>query len=448
VSSQTNPKFAALEPDALLEQFNHRFPRPENYWVGFSGGLDSSVLLNALASLRPKLPAPLSAIHIDHNLQSGSARWSAHCRAECERLGIPLRSLVVDASAGPGESPEAAARAARYGAIAAALGPGAMLLTAHHRDDQAETLLLQLLRGAGVEGLAAMPAIREWNLGWHARPLLGLRREVIRAWAAARRLHWIEDPSNSASVADRNYLRHRVMPGLTSRWPAAVESIARSAAHCADAAEAIRLQAAEDLGRAASADRLRVERLRGLPVARARNLLRHWLRERGVPPLSLRRLSDALDQLCQARSDAAVRIVWQGVEMRRFRDQVWLLPEQGRLVEPQTVDWVGEQMRLGAGLGSVRRKKAPGGIDLGRWEQGRVRIAYRHTGLRCKPAGRSGTRSFKKIAQDFGIPPWQREILPIVCIDGEPAAIANCCTCEPFASEEHEPGWLIEWDPD
>ena len=120
--------------------------------------------------------------------------------------------------------------------------------------------------------------------------------------------------------------------------------------------------------------------------------------------------------------------------MRRFRDQVWLLPEQGRLVEPQTVDWVGEQMRLGPGLGSVRRKKAPGGIDPGRWEQGRVRIAYRHTGLRCRPAGRSGTRSFKKIAQDFGIPPWQREILPIVYIDGVPAAIANCCTCEPFAS--------------
>ncbi|MGB5640490.1 MAG: tRNA lysidine(34) synthetase TilS [Sedimenticolaceae bacterium] len=448
MSSRDKQSSGTLDPDSLLEEFNRRLPHPEGYRVGFSGGLDSTVLLNVMASLCGRLPAPLSAIHVDHSLQPGSRDWAGHCRSECERLGVPLTSLVVDAAPGPGESPEAAARAARYAAIAKTLGPRSMFLTAHHLDDQAETLLLQLLRGAGVNGLAAMPVVREWNAGWHARPLLKLRRAALRAWALANGLRWIEDPSNARSEADRNYLRHHIMPGLASRWPGAVENIARSAAHCADAADTIRIQAEKDLGRASSADRLRVDMLRGLSAARARNLLRHWLGERGAPPLSLRRLSDALDQLCHARSDAAVRIAWKGVEMRRFRDQVWLLPAHGRAVKPQTLDWVGEEMRLGPGLGRVRRRKGPGGIDPGRWVRGRVSIAYRHTGLRCRPAGRNGTRSFKKIAQDFGIPPWQREILPVVFIDGEPAAIANCCACEPFAPEGQEPGWLIEWDPD
>ena len=437
-----------LEPGSVLEQLNHRFPQPARYWVGFSGGLDSTVLLHVLTSLREHLRAPLSAIHIDHALQSGSSAWADHCRTECERLEIDLCTLVVDASAGPGESPEAAARQVRYRAIAETLGRGAMLLTAHHRDDQAETLLLQLLRGAGVEGLAAMPAVREWNQGWHARPLLEFHRRAIRDWAVDRRLQWIDDPSNAASVADRNYLRHHVMPGLVARWPGAVESIARSASHCADAAEAIRHQAEADLGRALLADRIKVPVLRDLPRVRARNVLRYWLRERKVPPLSLRRLNDALDQFCHAGADAAVRIVWHGVEMRRYRDQIWLLNVPRQTVDKRPVDWVGEEMRLGPGLGLVRRREVPGGIDPARWERARVQIAYRYSGLRCRPGGRSGTRSFKKITQEFGVPPWQRETLPVLMIDDRPAAIANCCVCHPFTVGKDEPGWFIEWIPD
>lgn len=447
MSSQTKTRPPTLEPDSLLEQLNHRFPQPGHYWVGFSGGLDSTVLLNVLASLRTRLRAPVSAIHVDHALQSGSAGWADHCRTECERLEIDLCSLVVDATAAPGDSPEAAARAARYSAIAETLGPRGMLLTAHHRDDQAETLLLQLLRGAGVEGLAAMPAIREWNQGWHARPLLGFQRRQIRAWAVAHHLDWIEDPSNAVSLADRNYLRHQVMPDLVSRWPGAIESIARSAAHCADAADAIGREAQTDLDRARSGDRIQVAVLRDLPLVRARNVLRYWLRERAAPPLSLRRLSDALDQLCHARSDAAVRIVWHGVEMRRFRDQAWLLPEQQEAVEKRTVDWVGEEMQLGPGLGRVRRRRSPDGIDPARWDQGRVQVTYRYAGLRCRPAGRGGTRSFKKIMQEFGVPPWQRELTPVLLIDGKPAAIANCCVCQSFAARKGEAGWAIEWIP-
>ena len=448
MSSLTESRSVTLEPGGLLEQFNHRFPQPDHYWVGFSGGLDSTVLLHLLASLRGKLRAPVSAIHIDHALQPGSAEWAVHCHEACGRLGIELCSLVVDAVPGAGESPEAAARVARYRAIAETLGPRAMLLTAHHRDDQAETLLLQLLRGAGVEGLAAMPAIRDWNQGWHARPLLGYGRQAIRAWAEANHLRWLDDPSNAVGVADRNYLRHQIVPRLVSRWPGAVENIARAAGHCADAAEAMRRQAEKDLGVALDADRLPIPVIRELPLARARNVLRYWLRRRGAPTLSLRRLSDAYDQLCNARSDALVRIIWNGVEIRRFRDEIWLMGERRDGIQTRTVDWVGEEMRLGPGLGRVRRRSAAGGIDPERWDSGRVQIAYRDAVKRCRIAGRAGSRTFKKLAQEFGIPPWLREITPVLLIDGRPAAIANCCVCEPYAVTKAESGWVIEWLPD
>jgi len=449
VSSRADPGSTPFTPESLLERLTLPSLRPEHYWVGFSGGLDSSVLLHALAELRDHLRAPLAAIHVDHALQTLSAEWAEHCRRQCERLRIPLTRLVVDATPAAGESPEAAARAARYAAIASAIGPRAMLLTAHHLDDQSETLLLQLLRGAGVEGLAAMPAVRPWRGGWHARPLLGWRRAELRRWALDRGLRWVEDPSNAETRADRNYLRHRIMPVLGARWPAAVENIARSAALCADAAQIVEQQAERDLRPNRGADRrLRLAGLARLPLPRARNVLRLWLRELGAQPLPLRRLDEALRQLLDARPDAAVRVTWDGLELRRFRGEAWLLA--GSLAGPPVgpLDWTEAARTLGPGLGRLSRRRGAGGIDMRRWASGRVQIGYRHTALRCTPSGRSGSRTFKKLAQECAIPPWLRPITPVVLIDGEPAAIANCCVCAPYAAPPGEDGWIVEWLPD
>ena len=436
-----------FEPQLLLEQLNERFPRPAGYCIALSGGLDSTVLLHAIVAIRGQLRAPLSAIHIDHALQTGSADWMRHCRQQCGQLGIALRTLQVDAFARPGESPEAAARHARYAAIAAALGPRAMLLTAHHQDDQAETLLLQLLRGSGVEGLAAMPAIRAWQGGWHARPLLTWRRTALQAWAAARQLHWIDDPSNAQTVADRNYLRHQVLPQLRARWPAATDNIAHSAVLCAEAAESLRRQAQHDLHGVLSDDRrrLRVAALRELSPAAARRVLRRWLHTRAAPPLPRRRLHEAVEQLCEARPDAALCVVWGGHELRRFRDEVWLMRQDVAAIPSEPLDWVGDELALGPGLGRLRRRAGPGGIDRACWEQGRVQVRYRAAGLRCRPAGRSGSRSFKKIAQELRIPPWRRDRMPLIYIDGRIAAIADVCVCEPFAAPKGDIGWIVDW---
>jgi tRNA(Ile)-lysidine synthase len=447
VSSRSKHGAGRFAPRRLLAQFNERFPCPSAYCVAFSGGLDSTVLLHALGAVRAELRAPLSAIHVDHALQPGSADWVRHCGQQCRQLDVPLQTLVVDATAQRGESPEAAARNARYESMAAVLDAGTMLLTAHHLDDQAETLLLQLLRGAGVDGLAAMPAVRAWRDGWHARPLLGWQRAALRGWAVAVRLRWIEDPSNAQTAADRNYLRHRVLPVLHARWPAAAINIAQSAGLCAEAAASVRRQAEQDLANVRSDDRqcLRLAALCGLPSGAATQVLRRWLRELGAPPLPRRRMLEALEQLCGARPGAMVRIAWSGHELRRYHDQAWLVRQAPASRPPAPLDWSGDTVELGPGLGRLRRRLGPGGIDRDRWSRGRVEIRYRAAGLRCRPAGRSGSRSFKKLAQERRIPPWLRDRIPLIYIDGQVAAVAGVCVCEPFAAPGEEAGWLVDW---
>jgi tRNA(Ile)-lysidine synthase len=438
----------SLDPERLAAHLATAFPQPANYLVGFSGGLDSTVLLHLLAAARDRLLAPLIAVHVDHDLQPGSSGWAEHCRATCDRLGVALLSRTVDAHPRQGESPEAAAREARYAAIAELMGVDDMLLTAHHQDDQAETLLLQLLRGAGVDGLAAMPALCRWQSGWLARPLLMTSRAAIRQWAGRHDLRWVEDPSNRSTAADRNFLRHEVMPLLSTRWPAATERVAHSAGLCAEAADLLRAQAEADHAMATDANGcLSVTMLVGQDDARARQLVRFWLRQRGARPLPARRLRELLRQLREAAPSAAVALRWPGGVIRRYRDRLWY--DRGEHARPPDTPmaWRGEPLSLGPGLGRVHRIQMQGGIDPAYWHGHRVEIVFRQAGLQCQPAGRTGTRSFKKLAQEQGIPPWLRDRLPVLMIDGEVAAIANCCVCQPFAVPAAESGWAVRWEP-
>ncbi|MCB1775924.1 MAG: tRNA lysidine(34) synthetase TilS, partial [Candidatus Competibacteraceae bacterium] len=221
--------------------------------IGYSGGVDSHVLLHVLATQQALgLARTVEAIYIDHGLHAVSAVWGEHCAAVCRDLNLPFRVLKIDAGPMPGESPEAAARRARYAALAAELGPDSALLTAHHRDDQAETLLLQLLRGAGPHGLAAMPEAARLGEGWLLRPFLDVDRAELLVYARERRLCWIEDASNADTGFNRNYLRHQVLPVLRARWPAVNRTLSRSARLCAETATGLDEEAAADLARVAT----------------------------------------------------------------------------------------------------------------------------------------------------------------------------------------------------
>jgi tRNA(Ile)-lysidine synthase len=232
-------RFSAERLSAALAELTQRMPvRVAGYCVGLSGGLDSAVLLHALVSLqRAGVGSPLRVLHVDHALLPDSAAWASRCERLADAYGTECAVLRIDARPRPGESPEAAAREARYAALAGALRPDEALLTAHHADDQLETVLLQLFRGGGLRGLAAMPRSARLGRGWHLRPLLEFERAELLAWARHERLDWIEDPSNVNARFDRNYLRHDVLPAVRARWPSVARTVARTAGYAAEAAE-------------------------------------------------------------------------------------------------------------------------------------------------------------------------------------------------------------------
>ncbi|MNQ48178.1 tRNA(Ile)-lysidine synthase [compost metagenome] len=391
--------------------------------LAFSGGLDSTVLLHLLARLRERqaLP-PISAIHVHHGLQAVADAWVEHCRAQCAALNIPLVVRHVQVTAGA--SIEQAAREARYAAFAEALGGGDVLLVAQHRDDQAETLLLRLLRGAGVRGLAAMPASRPLASGTLLRPLLGVARAELEAWARAQGLQWIEDPSNSDTRLARNFLRHEILPRLTQCWPAASAVLARDAEQLAEAAALLGELAALDLQAAAAPaqpDWLRLPSLQLAPLlalseARQRNALREWLRALTLPPE--REHWAGWRDLRDAAVDAAPLWRLAGGELRRAGGRLWWLSGDWLLppAEP-VVDWLAPEQPLALpGNGQVRLE--------GQVPEGRLQIRYRQGGEVLDLAGR-GHRDLKRLLQESALPAFLRGRLPLLYAGEALVAVAN-----------------------
>lgn len=425
------------------------FPHTRRLIIGYSGGMDSHVLLHLLATQHELGPEQtLTAIYVDHGLQAASVVWGEHCARICHVLKVPFRIVRVNARPALGESPEAAARQARYAVLAAELAPDAALLTAHHRDDQAETLLLQLLRGAGPHGLAAMPTVARLGQGRLLRPLLNVDRAELLAYAHAHHLHWIEDASNMDTGFDRNYLRHRILPLLRERWPAANRVLARSAHWCAETADWLNTEADVDLASAATdrLDALSIPVLRELSALRQRNLLRRWLRNLGLPIPDARQLQHIIHDTLTAARDRQPCVCWPGGEVRRYRDTLYAMPPliphdpqqifiwrhsaEGwpplQLLESGTLQL---QKTVGAGL----RSEVLAGATL--------TIRFRQGGERFRPAGRLHHQELKKLLQEARIPPWQRERLPLLYRHDVLLAVVGLGIAADAAAGPDEVGW-------
>ncbi|MBX5463114.1 MAG: tRNA lysidine(34) synthetase TilS [Steroidobacteraceae bacterium] len=294
--------------------------------VAFSGGVDSVALLAALVEVRAThgRRMRLRAVHVHHGLHPNADRWSEHCAEIAARLRVPLRTVKVNVARGRGVSIEAAAREARYSALAKELARSEVLVTAHHEDDQFETVLLQLLRGAGVPGLAAMPEIAPFGAGWLVRPLLMQSRAQIEAWARSRGLAWVDDDTNANEQFDRNYLRQRVLPLIRARWPGAAAAAARSARHVAEAKRLLDALARADVERAAIGSALSVQRLRALDPPRRRNAVRFWIARAGHSLPDTRRLDEITQTLLNARPDANPQVDWNGSRVQRHADELTL----------------------------------------------------------------------------------------------------------------------------
>lgn len=410
-----------------------QWPAPTRLWIAFSGGCDSHVLLHACASLRDAMGLRLGAIHIDHGLHPRSADWARHCRARCAELGVDYEERRAELSRAPGDSLEAVARAERYRLLAQCLKPGEQVATAQHQDDQAETLLLALLRGSGVHGLAAMAPQAPLGAGMLIRPLLEVGQRELCSYAERHRLDWLEDPSNSDLALDRNRLRQQVMPLLRERWPAAAVTIARSAEQAAEAAALIDDLADQLLPQVQGSrpGSLSIARLTGLETIKAKALIRRWLRREGFRPPSAARLQTVFSSLLSARADAMPVVAWSGCELRRYRDDLFALASLPPFpaTEPS---WDGQQpLQLAAGLGRLSLEPDDSPRALSRQEGPSMSLRFRAAGLRCRPGYRP-SRALKQLFQAAGIPSWLRPYVPLLLdARGELLAVAGVARCSP-----------------
>jgi tRNA(Ile)-lysidine synthase len=424
-------------------------PLPEaQLVVGFSGGLDSTAMLHALAASTDARARGLRAVHVHHGLHPDADAWAAHCERVCTELVVPLQVLRVQVDHASGRGPEGAARAARLQAFRATLGADEVLALAHHRDDQAETVLLRLLRGAGGDGLAAMR--RRSRLGtlhlW--RPLLGLPRSALREHATAHALHWIEDPSNADARYDRNFLRHRVLPVLAERWPHATRNLARSAALLAEQSQLLAEITATQLDALQIAvNVLSLSSLLAQPRAQRARILRMWLaRLNGhVPPASI--VAAIERDLLAARGDGDACVEWAGVAVHRWRDQLHALNPIAPLPTDWSARWDGRSpLRLPDGALFELRGQAP--QDSHAFEEP-LTVRARQGGERIRLPGRDHSHALKHVLQERDVPPWIRARMPLLFADdGELLAAGDGVLSARMDAWLSAHGARLRWLPD
>lgn len=378
-----------LTPQTLQQQLN-LLKQPTAWLVAFSGGLDSTVLLHALIQTKQKIP--ITACYIDHGLQAISKDWIQHCQIICQQWQIPLKIKQLNLTPIKGESIEAIARTARYQVLQEYLNENEILLTAQHADDQVETVLLQLLRGSGVEGLSAMPSCKPFGQGLHARPLLPFSKADLKKYALAENLIWIEDPSNQETCFDRNYLRQKVIPLLKNRWQGLTKTIPRSAQLCAEAAQLNQQSAQQYL----QADILNHFKLADFSQPQQRLILRQWFIQQKVPQPNQRRLNQ-IQQLIAKQRNARALVEWQNIQLRVYHQHFYLMPKLNPFDSTVIIHWkVGVNvLKLPANLGKLKRINSSLPLEI-RFRQG------------------GEGRILKKIFQEKKVLPWMRDQIPLI----------------------------------
>lgn len=444
---------ARLDPAELLRACPQLLGA-RRLFVGFSGGLDSTVLLHVIADLREHklLQVPLTALHINHGLQSAAETWERHCSTVCEQLGVPILIKKVAVNLINKESPEEAARSARYAAFASVLEEGDVLLLAHHRDDQMETVIFRLIRGSGTKGLAGIPLVRSCGRGVILRPMLGFRRSQLLQYASAEKLEWIEDGSNRDERYDRNFLRASVIPQLEQRFPGVGNNIVRSAVLCRESDELASELAAIDLATCVGTfrNRLHIPAMKNLSEPRQRNLLRYWIAslqtEMNCSAPGHMDLQRIVTEVMPAADDGAPSVFWGRdslrIGIRRFKDHLYLL--KPLVPAPDELVWnTAMPLELPVPLGQLHLVLKHASQELP--EQLRtLRVCFRKGGEQVKQTNRPA-RPLKKILQEAAVPPWIRESVPLLYTGNELLAIADLIICRTSLQNVTETDFRIHW---
>lgn len=406
-----------------LGQYNRVF-------VGFSGGLDSTVLLHSLAR-QPLLINKLIAVHINHCLSVNAPAWQSHCQQFCNEWHIPLVIKQVEFEQQANIEDEA--RKARYQVFELLVEADDCLILGHHLNDQAETLLLQLLRGAGIDGLAAMAPIRKFSQGWLLRPFLQHSRQLLEVYAQLHQLQWIDDESNQDIFFSRNYLRHQIMPLLCSRWPAVVNNLARTTKHCQQAQANL-----DDLAKidcpalTQNSLILSIVPLIALSTARISNILRFWFKSNKVRLPSAVIFNRLISEVIQARNDANPQVSWGDICVRRYQQTLYLLKSKQNLVSA-SLNWSFFPQSLDLeGRGFLHAKQANKGIVFP--PQSRIEVRFRQGGELFNWHGQ--TKQLKKLFQEWRVPPWLRDCIPLLYINAQLASVVGYAVSDLFYQED------------
>ena len=394
-----------------------KFTGNRKTWLAYSGGVDSHVLLHLLATANHPHLNFIATIHINHNLQHKSKRWAKHCFDICSDLKIKHYNLDIKVENIDILGMEAAARVMRYRSIEQLLTQGNILLTAHHQNDQAETLLLQLLRGAGPRGLSSMAKQSSIGNIRLIRPLLYISHADILLYARQHKLQWIEDPSNIDIHLNRSYIRNKIWPMIEKRWPQAEKTLGRAAQNCAEADELLEALAKQDMNLLEPnkiLNTLPISRLLILSSSRQRNLLRHYINYRQYPVPSARILQSIIEQVCLASKDSEPLVSWADVEVRRYQDQLYFMNSLRPHDISQLVFVQGANDLVLQGNRILTWSKLMG-VGLTKYILSRkLHIGFRHGGECIKLHGHNHHQSLKKLFQTWRIPPWLRKRVPLI----------------------------------
>jgi len=432
----------------IINSFNNFFNKsPKNkldFSIALSGGIDSVVLLHALSQLKVKLKLQLSAIHINHDLSSNADDWLIFCHNKCKELGIPIKSEKINIKHDISMGIEAAARKGRYQALETYRK--GILVLGHHQNDQAETLLLQLFRGSGLNGLAAMQVFDQERFIW--RPLLKINRGKIEDYAEENNLNFIEDESNKNLQFDRNFLRKKVLPLIQSRYPDIINTISRSSENIAEGLNLHKAIAKEDANLYFSKNKecLSLSMIKKLDKERVVNLIRWWLDVNKQMMPSKKIMNELYNQIKIVKKDSQINIhISSETSVRAYNNFLWLV----RIIKDKhsyDLIWKGEDIFELPGSSKLLFKPSLGqGISLEKVGSSILRIQNRKGGERFKPKRNQPTRTLKYLLQKMNMPPWERAILPIIYSEDMLVAVPNYGVHHEFVADEDKIGLTIEW---
>ncbi|MFT5373068.1 MAG: tRNA(Ile)-lysidine synthase [Lysobacterales bacterium] len=436
MTQRTTPFKAERLPGILK-----RFPECPVYWVGFSGGADSTALLLALSELKSSLTATVKAIHFNHGLHVDSDAWQIHCEAFCRGLNIEFQAKKLYVNASSGNGIEAEARRMRYEHVERLLGQDEVFLTAHHQDDQTETLILNLIRGSGVDGLAGMPESRPLGQGLLIRPLLSFPGSSLRHYLAEHQIIWLEDPSNEDLSYDRNFIRQQFLPMLSDRWPAVSTRIAKSADLCRHASSALAQWAGSELyEHLEHAQVLNLSQMK-LDEPEFALLFRKWLQDNGAPSLPARQMEQLRIQCAIVSTDNRVKVSWSGWVLHLFQNRLWIQNE-ATIASCPTLDWNRSgALNLGKGLGTLNFLNSEENYTS------HLSVQKRTGGEKIQVSTGGQNTDLKELFRLACVPPWLRTSVPLLFDRECLVAVGDLIISKPLNTWLNDRNASLSWEP-